>query len=269
MSAITTPSRPSPTRRCGDIDVKLLGAYRWFDSSGTSNSRGLSYDTTIFSYAIPRYQSWQSELTVNGNALDNRLKWTTGLFFFEESDPDDGGSEYLFLPSAGSRRRRVGQADHRHRLVEQWRAQHQLCGLCPGAPTASTSDTRLTAGVALYAGPAQRLSWTPLTIRTPATAGDQQRRDQWRLQSGRLHLSRASTYAGSRPPSAPSPTRAAFRCRWRNARPRSTRAFTSPPGRWRSITTCSTRPWSISPAGRAIARAASIPRPPIPPWRWA
>ncbi|HXL70521.1 MAG TPA: TonB-dependent receptor plug domain-containing protein, partial [Rhizomicrobium sp.] len=63
----------------GDIDVKLLGAYRWFDSFGSSNSRGLSYDTTNFSYAFPHYQSWESELTVNGNALDNRLKWTTGL----------------------------------------------------------------------------------------------------------------------------------------------------------------------------------------------
>ena len=54
-----------------DIDVKLLGAYRWFDNFGTSNSRGLPYDTTNFTYGMPNYQSWQSELTVNGKALDD------------------------------------------------------------------------------------------------------------------------------------------------------------------------------------------------------
>jgi iron complex outermembrane receptor protein len=86
----------------GDIDVKLLGAYRWLDSSGTAISRGQPYVASVYVYNMPRYKSWQSELTVTGSDLDNRLKWTSGLFFFEESDPNDGGYQDLFLPSAGA-----------------------------------------------------------------------------------------------------------------------------------------------------------------------
>ena len=37
-------------------------------------------------FNIPDYKSYQSELTVTGNALNNAVKWTGGLFFFEESD---------------------------------------------------------------------------------------------------------------------------------------------------------------------------------------
>jgi iron complex outermembrane receptor protein len=82
------------------IDVKWLSAYRQFDNHGASTSRGLSYDTTIYDYSIPNYQSWQSELTLNGTALSGDLKWTTGLFYFREDSPDDGGLFYLYLPSA-------------------------------------------------------------------------------------------------------------------------------------------------------------------------
>ncbi len=85
-----------------DIDVKWLGAYHWFDSNGTAVSRGQPYVASVYVYSVPRYQSWQSELTVTGTALDSKLKWTGGLFFFEESDPQDGGYQDLFLPSAGS-----------------------------------------------------------------------------------------------------------------------------------------------------------------------
>ena len=86
----------------GDIDVKLMAAYRTWDSTGTSISRGQPFDTNIYTYGTPDYKSWQSELTVNGSALDDKLKWTTGLFFFTEESPNDGGLLYLFLPSAGS-----------------------------------------------------------------------------------------------------------------------------------------------------------------------
>jgi len=85
-----------------DIDVKLLGAYHWFDSTGTAVSRGQPYVASVYVYNIPDYKSYQSELTVTGTAMDNKLKWTSGLFFFEESDPNDGGYQNLFLPSAGS-----------------------------------------------------------------------------------------------------------------------------------------------------------------------
>ena len=84
----------------GDISVKWLSAYRWWDNKGTSVSRGLPYDTTEYDYSDPDYKSYQSELTVNGNAFDDKLKWTTGLFFFQEDSPNDGGLFYLYLPSA-------------------------------------------------------------------------------------------------------------------------------------------------------------------------
>ncbi|HEX3754969.1 MAG TPA: TonB-dependent receptor [Rhizomicrobium sp.] len=83
-----------------DVDVKWLTAYRWWDNRGTSIGRGLSYDTADYEYMVPDYKSYQSELTVNGNALGDRLKWTTGMFFFQEDSPDDGGLFYLYLPSA-------------------------------------------------------------------------------------------------------------------------------------------------------------------------
>jgi iron complex outermembrane receptor protein len=83
-----------------DITVKWLTAYRWWDNKGTSVSRGLPYDTTEYDYSDPDYKSYQSELTVNGNAFDDKLKWTTGLFFFQEDSPNDGGLFYLYLPAA-------------------------------------------------------------------------------------------------------------------------------------------------------------------------
>jgi iron complex outermembrane receptor protein len=151
----------------GDIDVKLLGAYRWFDSFGSSNSRGLSYDTTNFSYAFPHYQSWESELTVNGNAFDNRLKWTTGLFFFQESSPDDGGSEYLFLPSAGS----PAAVSGKQITVTDWsnNGERNTSYAAYAQGTYSiTSDTRLTVG-ARYSLDQRSAYMDTTTIRTPAT----------------------------------------------------------------------------------------------------
>jgi iron complex outermembrane receptor protein len=86
----------------GNIDVKLLTAYRAFDNNGSSAGRGLSYVTNIFNYRTPKYRSYQTELTLNGSALDNRLKYTAGLFYFRETSPNDGDLNWLFLPSAGT-----------------------------------------------------------------------------------------------------------------------------------------------------------------------
>ena len=152
-----------------DIDVKLLGAYRWFDSFGQSNSRGLSYDTTNFLYQVPGYKSWQSELTVNGAALDNRLKWTTGLFFFQESSPNDGGFEYLFLPSAGSA---PTAAAGKQITVTDWSRngeRNTSYAAYAQATYSITDDTRLTAGVR-YTLDQRSAFIDTTTIRTPATA---------------------------------------------------------------------------------------------------
>jgi iron complex outermembrane receptor protein len=85
----------------GDIDVKWLTAYRWWDNRGTAIGRGLPYDTADYEYIVPDYKSYQSELTVNGNAFAGSVKWTAGLFFFQEDSPHDGGLFYLFIPNNG------------------------------------------------------------------------------------------------------------------------------------------------------------------------
>ena len=83
----------------GKTDVKLAAAYRTMSTTGISSSRGLGYVTNVFTYGTPQYRSYQSELTVNGSGLGDRLKWTTGLFYFRETSPDDGDQLYLFLPA--------------------------------------------------------------------------------------------------------------------------------------------------------------------------
>ena len=160
------------TRRFGDdIDVKLTGRLSLAATiTGTAVSRGQPYDASVYVYGMPDYQSWQSELTVNGKALDNKLKWTSGLFFFEERSPNDGGYA-LSVPAQrrlGAQRRRR-QAAHRHRLAPQRRAEHSAMPPMPRRPTASgptpasppASATPMTSATPI---------WTPRTIATPATA---------------------------------------------------------------------------------------------------
>ena len=89
-------------KRFGSIDVRLLTAYRTFDNEGASAGRGLSYVTNINAYRTPKYRSYQTELTLNGAALDEQLKYTAGLFYFRETSPNDGGENWLYLPSAGT-----------------------------------------------------------------------------------------------------------------------------------------------------------------------
>jgi iron complex outermembrane receptor protein len=86
-------------KRFGDIDVKWLNAYRRFDSTGNADSRGQPEVNSIYTYNIPKYRAYQSELSAAGAALDDRLKWTAGLFFFEETDPTDGNSQALYSTS--------------------------------------------------------------------------------------------------------------------------------------------------------------------------
>jgi iron complex outermembrane receptor protein len=86
----------------GKIDVRLLTAYRTFNTRGSSAGRGLSYVTNLNAYRTPRYRSYQTELTVNGTTLDDRLKYTAGLFYFRETSPNDGDRNWLFLPSGNT-----------------------------------------------------------------------------------------------------------------------------------------------------------------------
>ncbi len=86
----------------GKVDVRLLTAYRTFQNKGSSAGRGLSYITNIYNYRTPQYRSYQTELTLNGEAMDDRLKYTAGLFYFRETSPNDGDQQWLYLPSAGT-----------------------------------------------------------------------------------------------------------------------------------------------------------------------
>jgi iron complex outermembrane receptor protein len=153
----------------GDIDAKLMGAYRTFNSFGTAVSRGQPFETNTYVYAFPNYQSYQSELTVNGHALNNKLQWTTGLFYFNERSPNDGGQLYLFLPSAGSapsaiagKQLTVTDWSHNSEMNSSYAAYAQ-------ATYSIWSDTRLTAGLR-YTYDERQAHIATQTTRTPATA---------------------------------------------------------------------------------------------------
>ena len=72
----------------GDIDVKLMAR---LSRLGQYRHRGqprpaLRHQRSIV-YSMPDYQSWQSELTVNGKALDDKLKWTSGPVLLQRAQP--------------------------------------------------------------------------------------------------------------------------------------------------------------------------------------
>jgi iron complex outermembrane receptor protein len=157
-----------------DIDVRLMGAYRTFDNSGTAVSRGQPFETNTYLYNFPKYESYQSELTVNGKALDNKLQWTTGLFYFNERSPNDGGMLYLFLPSAGSAPTAAGG---KQITVTDWshNSEENSSYAAYAQGTYSIwSDTRLTAGVRYtyderYAHIATQTTQTPASVATNNT----------------------------------------------------------------------------------------------------
>ena len=130
-----------------DFSVKLMAAYRTWNSAGTAVSRGQPFVTNSYFYDTPDYESWQSELTVNGSAFDDKLKWTTGLFYFTEQSPNDGGVLYLFLPSAGSA---PTAASGKQITVTDWSHNSEENSSYAGYAQLTYSiwpDTRLTAGV--------------------------------------------------------------------------------------------------------------------------
>jgi iron complex outermembrane receptor protein len=155
----------------GDINVKLMGAYRTWDSNGQAISRGQPFETNTYLYNTSNYQSWQSELTVNGSALDDKLKWTTGLFYFNESSPNDGGMLYLFLPSAGSAPTAAGG---KQITITDWSHNSEENNSYAGYAQLTYSiwsDTRLTAGVRYtyderFAHIASQSTQTPATVGT-------------------------------------------------------------------------------------------------------
>ncbi len=117
-----------------DVDVKLLGAYRWFDSFGSPISRGQPYDTNELCL-------WDAELPVL--AIGTHRQWQ-GLGRQPEMDRRACSSsrnrarataafEYLFLPSAGSAPR---PSAGKQLTVTDWANNGErntsYAGLCPG-----------------------------------------------------------------------------------------------------------------------------------------
>jgi iron complex outermembrane receptor protein len=83
-----------------NVEIKLLGGYHWMDTEGIAASRGDPYITLDGSYDSPGYKSYDAELTFNGKLFDDRLKWTTGLFFFDEEQPMSyGNASALYSPN--------------------------------------------------------------------------------------------------------------------------------------------------------------------------
>jgi iron complex outermembrane receptor protein len=152
----------------GDIDVRWMGAYRTFQNFGRAVSRGQPFETNTYLYQFPNYRSWQSELTVNGTALDEKLNWTTGLFYFRERSPNDGGYLYLFLPSAGSAPspvagRQLTVTDSSRN--SEWNASYAFYAQ---ATYKLLPTTRVTAGMR-YTYDERFAHIATQTVRTPAT----------------------------------------------------------------------------------------------------
>lgn len=152
----------------GDIDVKWTGGYRTWQNFGRAVSRGQPFETNTYLYQFPNYQSWQTELTVNGSALNDRLKWTTGLFYFRERSPNDGGYLYLFLPSAGSAPSPV--AGRQLTVTDSSRNSEDNSSYAFYAQATYNlfSDTRVTGGIR-YTYDERYAHLATQTIRTPAT----------------------------------------------------------------------------------------------------
>jgi iron complex outermembrane receptor protein len=151
-----------------DIAIHWVSAYRMWDNSGKAASRGQPLETNTYLFNIPHYESWQSEVTVNGSAFADRVKWTTGLFYFDERSPNDGGLLYLFLPSAGTEPRAVqGKqitiTDGRNNTEE-----NRSYAAYAQATWSIFDDTRLTAGVR-YTYDERYAHVATQTIRTPST----------------------------------------------------------------------------------------------------
>ncbi len=86
-------------KKFGEIDVKLLGGYRWTASEGKGISRGAPYFSMTNDFVDPDYNAYTAELTATGDALGDALKWTTGAFFFEESAANQGTINRILSPN--------------------------------------------------------------------------------------------------------------------------------------------------------------------------
>ena len=157
-----------------DLNMKLMGAYRTWDNTGTAVSRGQPFETNTYVYNFPKYESYQTEFTVNGKALDGKLKWTGGLFYFNERSPNDGGLLYSFLPQNGSAppAAPTGPSTAKPVTVTDWSHNSETNKSYAGYAQGTYSiwdDTRVTAGVR-YTYDERHAFIASESIQTPATS---------------------------------------------------------------------------------------------------
>lgn len=149
------------------VAVRWMAAYRNWDSSGIAASRGLPYVTNIFMFNTPDYRSYQSELTVNGSTFGDRLKWTTGLFYFREESDKDGDQNYLFLPNGNIPSAVAGRQITFTDGSRNGARNSSYAGYLQGSYSLSPA-TRVTVG-ARYTVDKRWAFMASQTIRTPST----------------------------------------------------------------------------------------------------
>jgi iron complex outermembrane receptor protein len=149
------------------ISGRLTAAYRNWDASGLASSRGLPYATNLFIYNTPDYKSYQAEATLNGDSFDDRLKWTTGLFYFREESARDGDQLYLFLPG-GNVPSAVAGRQITYTDSTRNGGENSSYAAYAQATYALRPDTRVTAG-ARYTVDERWALLASRTIRTPSS----------------------------------------------------------------------------------------------------
>ncbi len=150
----------------GDINVKLVTGYRWFDTYGVSASRGLPYDVVQTTYQVPNYSAYNSDLTVNGSLLEDALKWTTGAFVFTEKS-SGGLAQYLGSPHFTGPQAVAGRQVTLSDLINN-SGRNKSYALYGQATYAVTPELRATAG-ARYSIDKRSAHIVSQTVRFPAT----------------------------------------------------------------------------------------------------
>jgi iron complex outermembrane receptor protein len=89
-------------KTAGDLEVRLLGGYRWFDTFAVTGARGAPYNSLQGFTDEPDYDAYTAELTVNGKGLRGALKWTAGAFFFLENSATAGSTSLLSVNQTGA-----------------------------------------------------------------------------------------------------------------------------------------------------------------------
>ncbi len=76
-----------------NVSAKLIGGYRNYWTTWASDSDRTPFPLTESPYR-QHHDQYQAELRLSGTLLDAKLEWTTGLFYFRESDEAYNTTEF-------------------------------------------------------------------------------------------------------------------------------------------------------------------------------